>query len=204
MPRDYDGGMLRRLLALVVAVALGLAPVVGTACGPQAPRPAGPWQEVDGGGGRLYLYPDPIERYAPDDPGGYIVRPVAGASPEARAALIDALAPSDPDDILGDGVVMRLDAATRDAIAARPDVGAVELLQPRDRRGMLWDQEAAIAEVRIELFVGAPDAERDAVAAWLEARGGIVMWRGPAALRARVPQDAIVDAARLGPVRWVE
>jgi hypothetical protein len=42
------------------------------------------------------------------------------------------------------------------------------------------------------------------VAGWLEQRGAVVVWRGPAALRARVPQDAIVDVARLGPVRWVE
>jgi hypothetical protein len=187
---------------LVVAL---LLVACGVACGSRPPpRPADPWEIVDAGGARLYYYPETIERYAPDDAGGYVVRPPPGASAEQRAALIEALAPADPDDIVGDGVVMRLDAAARDAVASRTEVGAVDVLQPADRRGFLWDKDAAIAEVRIELFEGAPDAERDAVGKWLETRGAMVTWRGKAALRARVPQDAIVDVARLGPVRWVE
>ncbi len=186
---------------LVVLIALAVA----CACGSKPPpRPADPWELLDASGARLYYYPEVIERYAPDDAGGYIVRPRAGASAAERAALIEALAPADADDIIDDGVVMRLDAGARDAVAARAEVGGVELLQPARRRGFLWERDVASAEVRIDLFVGAPDAERDAVAAWLAKRGGVVIWRGAAALRARVPQDAIVDVARLGPVRWVE
>jgi hypothetical protein len=167
-------------------------------------RRVDPWEIVRFEAGSLYVYPEVIERYAPQDRGGYVVHPKPGADAEARAALIEALAPADPDDIVDDGVVMRLGEAERAEVAARGDVGAVEILQPERRRGMLWDHEAAVAEVRIDLFTGADDAERDAVAAWLEKRGAIVQWRGPAALRARVPQDAIPEVARLGPVRWVE
>jgi hypothetical protein len=178
---------------LVVVVAVG-------ACSGAPRHAAEPWQRA----GTLYVYPEVIERYAPDDRGGYVVHPTPGADGAAREALIEALDPADPDDIVEDGVVMRLGAAERDQVAARADVGSVEILQPARRRGMLWDKTAPVAEVRIDLFAGADDAERDAVAAWLESRGGIVQWRGPAALRARAPQDAIEDVARLGPVRWVE
>lgn len=178
-----------------------VALVVVAACASKPARPAEPWQSVAPG---LYLYPEVIERYAPDDRGGYLVRPPAGATAEQRDALIDALAPADRDDIIADGVVTRLDLAGRDQVAARADVGAVAILQPEDRRGQFWDRDAAVAEVRIDLFADASDAERDAVATWLESRNGMVMWRGPAALRARLPRDVIAEVARLGPVRWVE
>jgi hypothetical protein len=188
-----DNHVVRSLLLV-----LALAACSGT------PKRADPWEVVRAEGATLYVYPEVIERYAPDDRGGYVIHPPAGAGAEAREALIEALAPADPDDIVDDGVVMRLGAAERDAMAARPDVGAVVILQPDLRRGMLWDRDAATAEVRIDLFADADDAEREAVASWLEKRGAIIEWRGPAALRARVPQDAIRDVARLGPVRWVE
>jgi hypothetical protein len=158
-----------------------------------APRPAA-WQVV-AGEPALYLYPERIEAYAPGDPGGYIVSPPAGATAADRAALIAALDPADPDDIVGDGVVVRLDAAAKDRLGAR-----VEILQPAARRAARHDP----ADVRIDLFAGTGDAERDAVARWLEARGATVSWRGPAALRAKVPEAVIEEVARLGPVRWVE
>jgi hypothetical protein len=160
-----------------------------------APRGAAePWQVV-AGEPALYLYPEVIDRYAPDDAGGYVVYPAPGAGAADRAALIAALDPPDPDDIVGDGVVVRLDAAARGRLDAR-----VEILQPAARRAARIDP----GDVRIDLFAGASDAERDAVARWLEARGGEVTWRGPAALRARVPEAALPEVARLGPVRWVE
>ncbi|MCB9560672.1 MAG: hypothetical protein H6709_24670 [Kofleriaceae bacterium] len=197
----------RSQLAAATVVVAALALALASGCGGATPpRPTEPWQRVlpPGATHALYLYPEVIERYAPDDAGGYLVHAPAGADGAARAALIASLAPPDPDDVVRDGVVVRLDAAGRDALAGRADVGAVEVLQPADRLGFLWDQDAAVAEVRVDLFVGASDDERDAVAAWLEGRGAVVVWRGPAALRARVPQDAIRDLARLGPVRWVE
>ena len=165
------------------------------ACSGAPPR-ATPWQIAAPG---LYLYPEVIEAYAPDDPGGYVVRPPAGATAAERAAMIATLDPVDPDDVVGDGVVMRLDAAARDRIAAQAGVGAVEILQPSARLG-----PAGGDEVRVDLFAGASDAERDLVAAWLEARGATVVWRGPAALRARGAEDLRAELARLGPVRWVE
>lgn len=161
-------------------------------------RGADPWQVV-AEAPAIYLYPEEIDRYAPDDRGGYVVQPPPGATAEARIALIESLDPPDPDDIVGDGVVVRLDAAARDRLDARSDIGAIEILQPAARRG-----PARGDEVRIDLFGDVADPERDAVARWLEQRGAVVVWRGPAALRARVPEEAIAEVARLGPVRWVE
>ena len=172
---------------------LVLAIAVCAACA-ASPRPPG-WETVADG---VYLYPETIERYAPGDRGGYVVHALTGADAAARAALIAAIA-TDPDDVVADGVVMRLDEAARARIAARRDVGAIEVLQPAARRGV-----PAGDEVRIDLFADATDAERDAVAAWLEARGATVTWRGPAALRARAADEVRAATARLGPVRWVE
>jgi hypothetical protein len=187
-----------RWFLVVVATAVACSRGGG---GARAPGPA-PVEVV--ASGPVYFYPEEIAAYPADDRGAYLVRPIAGATAAQRAALIDSLAPPDPDDIIEDGVVLRLSAEQRAQLAARDDVGAIEILQPARRRGLLWDKEAAVAEVRIDLFADAADDERDAVARWLEKRGAIVLWRGPAALRARVPQDAIAEAARLGPVRWVE
>jgi len=157
--------------------------------------PRGAWERVAAG---VYLYPETIDRYAPDDRGGYVVHPRAGASAADRAALVAAIA-TDPDDVIDDGVVVRLTEAERARIAARPDVGGVDVLQPAARRGVRAGDDA-----RIDLFGGASDAERDAVAAWLERRGATVTWRGPAALRALVSDEVRAAAARVGPVRWVE
>lgn len=159
--------------------------LVASGCGGcgRAPAPATPWQPV---ADALYLYPETIDRYAPDDRGGYVVTP-----PGAVAA-------ADPDDVTGDGVAVRLGAAEVEALRARPGV-TVAILQPAARRGAIGDED-----VRIDLFGDASDAERDAVAAWLEQRGATVTWRGPAALRAHVAPEVAAEAARLGPVRWVE
>ncbi len=183
-------------------VAVGLA--AAAACGPPPrPRPpADPWQKVSLAAAPvdLYLYPDPIERYAPDDRGAYVVRVPDG--PERRAAL-EAVGASD--DITGeDGFVVRLDAASRDAVAARPGVTGVVILQPADRRSLLVDRTTELPEVRIDLFRDASVAEIAAVSAWVVARGGRVLWRGRAALRARMPREALAEAARLSPVRWIE
>lgn len=159
-----------------------------------APGRSASWHAVAGEPG-LYQYPETIDRYAPGDRGGYVVSPPAGATAAERAALIASLDPADPDDIVGDGVVVRLDAAARDRLGAR-----VEILQPAARRAARHDPD----DVRIDLFADASDAERDAVARWLEHRGATVTWRGPAALRAKVPEAVIDEVARLGPVRWVE
>jgi hypothetical protein len=137
------------------------------------------------------LYPEVIERYAEGERGGYVVRTRAGADLAAIA--------TDPDDVVEGGIVVWVGEAERARIAARADVESVEILQPAQRRGARAGEEA-----RIDLFGGATVAERDAVAAWIEARGGTVTWRGPAALRARVSDEVRAEAARLGPVRWVE
>ena len=42
------------------------------------------------------------------------------------------------------------------------------------------------------------------MAAWVSWRGGQVLWRGRAALRARLPHEARDEAARLSVVRWIE
>jgi hypothetical protein len=135
------------------------------------------------------LHPEVIERYADGERGAYVVTVRPGADLAAIA--------TDPDDVVEGGVVVWVDEAERARIAARADVVSVEILQPAHRRGARGGDEA-----RIDVFGG--DAERDAVAAWIEARGGVVTWRGPGALRARVSGDVRAQAARLGPVRWVE
>jgi hypothetical protein len=164
--------------------------------------PQEPWQrlEVAGAPVALYLYPDPIERYAPGDRGAYVVRVADG--PERRA-LLDELGTSD--DIAGsDGHVVRLDAAARDALTARSGVTGVQILQPADRRSLLIEGTAELPEARIDLFRDASAGEVAAVAAWISERGGRVLWTGRAALRARLPRAVLSEASRLSPVRWVE
>jgi hypothetical protein len=139
----------------------------------------------------LAVYPDVIERYGEGERGGYVVRARAGADLAAIA--------TDPDDVVEGGIVVWVTEAERARIAARGDVESVEILQPAERRG-----RAAGEEARIDLFGGATDQDRDEVEAWIVARGGVVTWRGPAALRARVSDEVRAEAARLGPVRWVE
>ncbi len=148
----------------------------------------------------LYLYPDALERYAPDDRGAYIVRVPDG--PERRGVL-EAIGASD--DIAGeDGYVVRLTTAERDEVAAKRGVAGVEPLQPADRRSLLVDRTTELPEVRIDLFRDASPDEVAAVGAWIVARGGRVLWSGRIALRARMPREAIAEASRLSPVRWIE
>lgn len=174
-------------------------------CGPPAPRPrapAEPWErlEVRDAPIPLYLYPDVIERYAPDDRGAYVVRVPDG--PERRGVL-EAIGAGD--DIAGDdGYVVRLAAAERDEAAGRSGVAGVAPLQPADRRSLLVDRATELPEVRIDLFRDASPDEVAAIGAWIVARGGRVLWSGRIALRARVPREAIAEASRLSPVRWIE
>jgi hypothetical protein len=182
-------------IALFVALA---------ACGgPQKPpAPTDPWEklEVRDAPVALYLYPDVIERYAPDDRGAYVVHVPDG--PERRA-VVEAIGASD--DISGeDGYVVRLGATEREAVATRAGVSGVQILQPADRRSLLVDRTTELPEVRIDLFRDASTDEVTAVGAWIAARGGRVLWSGRAALRARVPREAVAEASRLSPVRWIE
>lgn len=182
-----------------VALALALA-----ACGAHAPpAPPPPWQRVRPTGAPIELlaYGERIDAYAPDDRGAYVVR-LAGdeAARRARAATLGAT-----DDVVGaDGYVLRLTPAAATELAARPGVLGVAPLQPVDRRGVLVDRGTELPEVRIELFADASADELAAVAAWVAWRGGQVLWRGRAALRARLPHEARDEAARLSAVRWIE
>lgn len=174
------------------------------ACGsPARPRPpSDPWEklEIRDAPTALYLYPEVIERYAPDDRGAYVVRVPEG--PERRG-LLETIGAGD--DITGeDGYVVRLGATERDAVAARRGVADVQILQPADRRSLLVDPTTELPEVRIDLFRDASTDEVAAVGAWVVARGGRVLWTGRIALRARVPREAIAEASRLSPVRWIE
>lgn len=174
-------------------------------CGGPAARaraPAEPWERlaVRDAPVALYLYPEVIERYAPDDRGAYVVRVPDG--PERRGVL-EAIGAGD--DIAGeDGYVVRLSAAERDEVAARSGVASVQILQPADRRSLLVDRATELPEVRIDLFRDASADEIAAVGAWIAARGGRVLWSGRIALRGRVPREAIAEASRLSPVRWIE
>ncbi len=148
----------------------------------------------------LYLYPEVIERYAPEDRGAYVVRVPDG--PERRGVL-EAIGAGD--DVAGeDGYVVRLGAADEPAVATRPGVADMQILQPADRRSLLVDKATELPEVRIDLFRDASSDEVAAVGAWITARGGRVLWTGRIALRARVPREAIAEASRLSPVRWIE
>jgi hypothetical protein len=179
--------------------------LAATSCSgaPARPKPpADPWErlEVRDAPAALFLYPDVIERYAPEDRGAYVVRVPDG--PERRDVL-EAIGAGD--DIAGDdGYVVRLGAAERDAVAARAGVAGVQILQPADRRSLLVDKATELPEVRIDLFRDASAGEIASVGAWIVARGGRVLWTGRIALRARVPREAIAEASRLSPVRWIE
>ena len=149
----------------------------------------------------LYRYDEPIAAYAPEDRGAYVVR-VRGEV-EARQAAAIALGVGD--DVVGDdGYVVRRTAAEVAALTARAEVIAVSPLQAVDRRGVLVDTATELPEVRIELFADAAADEVAAIAAWVTWRGGQVLWRGPTAVRARVPHEARTEAGQLSIVRWIE
>ena len=100
--------------------------------------------------------------------------------------------------------VVRRTAAEVAALTGRAEVLAVSPLQAVDRRGVLVDTATELPEVRIELFADASADEVAAIAAWVTWRGGQVLWRGPTALRARVPHEARTEAGQLSIVRWIE
>jgi hypothetical protein len=174
------------------------------ACGtPARPKPAtDPWEKLElrDAPASLYLYPEVIERYAPEDRGAYVVRVPDG---DERRGVLEAIGASD-DIADDDGYVVRLRAMERDLVAARRGVAGVQILQPADRRSLLVDKTTELPEVRIDLFRDANTAEVASVGAWIVARGGRVLWKGRIALRARVPREAIAEASRLSPVRWIE
>ncbi len=182
---------------------VGVAALAACSGAPARPPVApDPWQQlaVRDAPIAMFLYPDPIERYAPGDRGAYVVR--VPDLTERRAVLA---AVGGGDDLSGeDGFVVRLDAAARDAVAARPGVTAVAILQPADRRSLLIDRATELPETRIDLFLDATGDEVAAVAAWITSRGGRVLWQGRIALRARLPREAVAEASRLSPVRWIE
>jgi hypothetical protein len=127
---------------------------------------------------------------------------LAGA-PETRRAAAARLGAGD--DLHGDdGYVVRLTAAEVATWRGRAEVHAVAPLQPSDRQGVLVDRATELPEVRIDLLPDASADELAAVAAWVTWRGGQVLWRGRAALRARLPHEAREEAARLSVVRWIE
>lgn len=186
---------LRRAVGLTLALA---------ACGtPARPAPTTPWQRVQPTGAPVALvsYGAHIDAYAPDDRGAYVVQ--LDGDPTARAALAATLGATD--DVVGaDGYVLRLDATAARDLAGRAGVRAIAPLQPSDRQGVLIDRGTELPEVRIDLLPDASADELAAVAAWVTWRGGQVLWRGRAALRARLPHAAREEAARLSVVRWIE
>jgi hypothetical protein len=172
----------------VVIVALALA-----GCG------RGRWQAVTPEPGAVYRYDPPIERYAPGDPGLWVVtaRDATPAGRERVARLVD-----DPDDVVGDGFAVWLAEPRARWLREHPDVGAVVPLQPADRVGALAG--AAAVEVRIELAGGASDVQRAGVIAWLADRGVRAVTIGPRTLDATLAPAVARELATLGPVRWIE
>jgi hypothetical protein len=174
-------------------VALGL--VFG--CG--APR----WQAVSPRPGAVYRYDAPIERYAPDDAGLWIVA-ARDATPAGRRRLAAALA--DPDDVAGDGFVLWATAERAGWWRAHPDVGSVTPLQPADRlRPLPADpaSAAAVIAMRIELAPESLDAQRDAIVAWLAGRGVTARTVGARTLDADLAPPLARELAAFGPVRWI-
>jgi hypothetical protein len=162
--------------------------------------PAPRWRTV---APAVYAYRAPITAYAPGDAGLWVIT-ARGASPEARAALARDLA--EPDDVLGDGFVAWLDAAAVAAWRARADVAAVVPLQPAERIAAPVAAAAAGERlaIRVELAAAATDAQRDAVVAWLAARGARATAPGARTLDVELAASLARSLATLGPVRWVE
>ena len=181
---------MRRAMLATVCVALG-------ACG------APPWRAIAPPPGAVYQYRAPITRYAPGDAGLWVIT-ARDATPAARTQLARDLA--DPDDVLGDGFVAWLDDGAAATWRQRADVAAVVPLQPADRIAgpvALADAGARLA-IRVELAAAASDAQRDAVVAWLAAKGARATAPGARTLDAEVPARHARELATLGPVRWVE
>jgi hypothetical protein len=161
------------------------------------------WRVVAPQPGAVYRYLPPIERYAPDDPGLWIVT-AREDSPDGRARLAGALA--DRDDVLGDGFVAWLTNERAAWWRRHPEVAAVVPLQPADRiaPAIAAAPAADTVAVRVDLADAASDAQRDAVVAWLAARGGRAAPAGTRTLDVELPARIARELAALGPVRWVE
>jgi hypothetical protein len=174
----------------VAAIAIAVA-----ACGEAR------WHRVSQPPGAVYRYDAPIERYAPGDDGLWIVtaRDATPAGRQAVARIVD-----NPDDVLGDGFVVRATEEAAAALRRRPEVGAVVPLQPAARLGAGVLGEDGVVAVRIELAAGASAAQRDGVIAWLAARGAEARTIGRATVDAELPAALARELATLGPVRWVE
>jgi hypothetical protein len=176
-------------------VRVALVAVLVAACG------GARWHRVSQAPGAVYRYDAPIEAYAPDDPGLWLVT-AADPTPAGRqrvAGLVD-----NPDDVLRDGFVAWATNERAAALRERPEVAAVVPLQPADRAGALGDAGGGAVSVRIELAGGATVGQRDAVIAWLARRGAGARAIGRATIDAELAVDVAREAAALGPVRWIE
>jgi hypothetical protein len=180
--RDLGAGFKR----MIGAVRYGLwVTLLTLACG------GARWHDEAPG---LYRYDPPIERYAPGEPGLWVVT-ARDDTPDGRrrvAALVE-----DPEDVAGQGFVVWLDADRAATLRARREVAAVEPLQPEARLGVL--PAAARVPVRIDVA-----AHRDDVIAWLARHGVRATATAPRTIDAEVTPALARTLARLGPVRWVE
>jgi hypothetical protein len=170
--------------------------VAAIAAGCGGPR----WRAVSPRPEAVYQYDAPIERYADDDPGLWVVA-ARDPSPDGRRALAAAL--DDPDDVEADGFVVWATGERARWLRGHPAVGAVTPLQPAQRVAATAVAGTAPIRVRIELAGGATDAQRAGVIAWLGARGAAAAMAGPRTLDAELAPSLARELATLGPVRWI-
>jgi hypothetical protein len=178
---------------------LGIVWVFAIATGCGAAAVPHPWEVEPTAVGGLYEYPEEAHVYAPGDRGAYYVV-ARDDSPAGRRALHAMLAALGPVDATGRGFVIRLDEDAWARVAGAPEVGSAAPLVAAARRGPIGTGQVAVA---IDLFDDATPAEVDAVATWLTARGATIAGRTTTAITATVSAEIAVEAARLGPVRWV-
>lgn len=186
-----------RAAALAIALAVGAVGAVGAGCG------GARWHAVAAPPAAVYQYDAPIARYAPDDAGFWIVT-AREATPAGRARVARLVA--DPDDVLGDGFVVWATDERAAWLRSAAEVAAVVPLQPDARLAALGDTTAAPAAVpvRIELAPAVSAGQRDAVIAWLLARGVHATAIGKATVDAELTAGVARELATLGPVRWIE
>ncbi len=171
-----------KCLALVLVLAACVAPPT--------------WQVHKTPAGVVYEYAEDTASFAPDDPGGYLVR-AKDDSPAGRRALRAILGGAD--DVVDGGFVVRLSAAALFQVALAPEVASIAPLVAAARRGPLGE---GATTVTIDLFDGVRPEERAAVAAWLTAHGAQLAQTG-GTIVGTMPAAIARAAARLGPVRWV-